>query len=166
VALRDEDIRKIVATFEDYAEIKRYSHIATLAEIEENDWNLNIRRYADTSPPPEIFDVRAILHGGIPVREVESEYIQEAILDGLDVSVVFNVRHSRENGNPEYYEFKPEIESKESIREHLGTDDQKIIARFEHWWDKYRTSLKALDAEVEKAESVMSDYLAELGYDS
>jgi len=158
--LRDEDIAKIVATFESYEEIKRYSRVVALAEIEENDFNLNIRRYADTSPPPEIFDVRAILHGGIPVREVESEYIQEEILDGFDVSAAFNHRDA------DYYEFKPEIESKESIREYLGTDNQKVIAQFEHWWDKYKTSMSELDSEVVQAESVMKGYLAELGYDS
>ena len=53
--LRLQDIEKIVKTFDDYAEIKRYSTISKLDEIKENDFNLNIRRYADTSPPPEIF---------------------------------------------------------------------------------------------------------------
>ena len=57
-------------------------------EIQENDYNLNIRRYADTSPPPEQFDVKAIPGGGIPVSEVEDEYIQET-LKGMDVSCVF-----------------------------------------------------------------------------
>lgn len=88
--LRDQDIIKIVHTFDSFNEIKRYSRVVALDEIAENDYNLNIRRYADTSPPPEIFDVRAILHGGVPVREVEDEYIQEEILDGFDVSVVFD----------------------------------------------------------------------------
>ena len=49
--LRQQDIDKIVHTFENYAELKRYSKAVTLAEIAENDFNLNIRRYADTSPP-------------------------------------------------------------------------------------------------------------------
>ncbi|WP_156496686.1 N-6 DNA methylase, partial [Alcanivorax sp. HI0083] len=93
--LRQQDIAKIVHTFEHFEEIKRYSKVVPLAEIEENDFNLNIRRYADTSPPPEIFDVRAILHGGIPVREVESEYIREEILEDFDVSAVF-VRRDEE----------------------------------------------------------------------
>jgi len=85
--LRDEDINKIVTTFEDYEEIKRYSRVVALAEIEENDWNLNIRRYADTSPPPEIFDVRAILYDF--KTEIESkESIREVIS-----------RHSREGGD-------------------------------------------------------------------
>lgn len=38
-----------------------------------NDWNLNIRRYVDNSPPPEPNDVRAHLLGGVPVAEVEAK---------------------------------------------------------------------------------------------
>ena len=86
--LRQEDIDKISTTYENYEELKRYSRVVELDEIKENDYNLNIRRYADTSPPPEPYDVKAILHGGIPVSEIESEYVQET-LNGFDVSVVF-----------------------------------------------------------------------------
>jgi type I restriction enzyme M protein len=157
--LRAQDIEKIVATFGAYEGIKRYSKVVSLDEIRGNDYNLNIRRYADTSPPPEIFDVRAILHGGIPVQEVEDEYIQEEMLNGFDVSVVFNRKDS------DYYVFKPEIESKESIRDVIGTDNQKIIAQFERWWDKYKVSLYELNAQVDEAETVMMGYLKELGYE-
>lgn len=157
--LRPQDIEKIVTTFDRFQEIKRYSKVVTLAEIAENDYNLNIRRYADTSPPPEIFDVRAILHGGVPVREVESEYIREEILEGFDVSALFVRR------DDEYYDFRPEIESKEAIREAVGDADAKVIGQLERWWDKYRVSLNELDAQVEKAERVMKGYLSELGYE-
>ena len=81
-----------------------------MQDIRENDYNLNIRRYADTSPPPEQFDVKAILSGGIPVSEIEDDYIQET-LDGMDVSCVFVRRDS------DYYDFKPEIEDQ-------GTDQR------------------------------------------
>jgi len=97
--LRKQDIEKIIATFDDYQDINRYAKVVNIAEIAENDFNLNIRRYADTSPPPEIFDVRAILHGGIPVREVESDYMQDEILAGFDVNLVFNPRHSELDSN-------------------------------------------------------------------
>jgi len=156
--LRDEDIKKIVSTFNNYEETKRYSKIVSLDEIRENEFNLNIRRYADTSPPPEPFDVRAILHGGIPVTEVEDDYIQET-MQGMDVSCVFV------KGDSEYYQFKPEIESKEQIRDFLKTEDEKVIVQFEHWWDKYRVSLHELNAEVEKAESALWGFLKELGYE-
>lgn len=157
--LREQDIAKIVETFDIYASIKRYSNVVTIDEIKENDYNLNIRRYADTSPPPEIFDVRAILHGGIPVREVEDEYIAEEILKGFDVSGVF-VRK-----NDDYFEFKAEIESKEQIREFADTEDSGVISQLERWWDKYKVSLKELDSQVAEAEEVMGGYLKELGYE-
>ena len=157
--LREKDIEKIVATFNNYESIKRYSNVVTLEEIRENDYNLNIRRYADTSPPPEIYDVRALLHGGIPVREVEDEYIQEEKLKGFDLSVVFDCK------DDDYYEFKESIVSKESIRKVVDTDDSDVIGQLERWWDKYRVSLHELDFQLDEAESVMYGYLKELGYD-
>ena len=156
--LRDEDIQHIIDVYNAHEDEKRYSKVVSMDEIRENDYNLNIRRYADTSPPPEQFDVKAILRGGIPVSEVEDEYIQET-LDGMDVSCVF-VR--RDN---EYYDFKPEIETKEQIREFLGDLDQSVITQFERWWDKYRVSLHEIDAKVKESEEVMWGYLKELGYE-
>lgn len=156
--LRDTDIAKIVDTFNEYQNIKRYSKVVELAEIKENDYNLNIRRYADTSPPPEIFDVKAILQGGIPVREVEDEYIQE-LLNGFDVSLVFNKQDT------DYYEFKTEITNKETIRDFIETDNQQVISQLERWWDKYKVSLHEINQQVETAETEMNAYLQELGYE-
>ncbi|MDZ7925345.1 MAG: type I restriction-modification system subunit M, partial [Marinagarivorans sp.] len=157
--LRPQDIEKIVTTFEQYQTIKRYARVVDIAEIAENDFNLNIRRYADTSPPPEIFDVRALLHGGVPVREVHDDYIQEEILKGFDVSAIFIKRDDN------YYDFKPEITTKEIIRTLLPADNQALIVQFERWWDKYRVSLHDLDEQVVKAENVMKGFLVELGYE-
>lgn len=160
--LRPQDIEKIVETFENYTEIKRYSKVVPFSEIMENDYNLNIRRYADTSPPAEIFDVRALLHGGVPVREVEDEYIQEEILKGFDASLVFT--HKSEG----YYQFRAEVESKEMIRPVVEKDaedaDSAAINQLERWWDKYHVSLQQLDDDVATAETVMLGYLKELKY--
>lgn len=156
--LRDEDIQHVMDIYDAYEDERRYSKVVEMDEIRENDYNLNIRRYADTSPPPEQFDVKAILRGGIPVSEIEDIYIQET-LDGMDVSCVL-VR--RDN---EYYDFKPEIETKEQIRDHLGDADQSVITQFERWWDKYRVSLHEIDGQVKESEEVMWGYLKELGYE-
>ncbi len=156
--LRDEDIQHVMDIYDAYEDERRYSKVVEMDEIRENDYNLNIRRYADTSPPPEQFDVKAILRGGIPVSEVEDEYIQET-LNGMDVSCVF-VR--RDN---DYYDFKPEIETKEQIRDQLGDADPSVITQFERWWDKYRVSLHEIDVQVKESEEVMWSYLKELGYE-
>ncbi|MBL7879901.1 MAG: type I restriction-modification system subunit M, partial [Chryseobacterium gambrini] len=46
--LREEHIDKIVETYRNRTTIEKYSHLATLKEVEENDYNLNIPRYVDT----------------------------------------------------------------------------------------------------------------------
>ena len=46
--LRPEDIAKIVDTYRARQAEDKYSHVATLEEIRENDYNLNIPRYVDT----------------------------------------------------------------------------------------------------------------------
>ena len=156
--LRAEDIQHILEIYDAYEDEKRYSKVVSMDEIRENDYNLNIRRYADTSPPPEQFDVKAVLKGGVPVSEVEDEYIQETLL-GMDVSCVFVRR------DDEYYDFKVEIETKEQIKDHLNGAEPDVVTQFERWWDKYQVSLRDIDARVSESETVMRDYLNELGYD-
>ena len=156
--LRDQDIEHIVSVFDEYRDEKRYSRVVDISEIEENDWNLNIRRYADTTPPPEPYDVRAILHGGIPVSEVEDDYAQET-LQGYDVREVFS---GPVNG---YYHFRDEIEKREDLAAQLSTDHRDVIARFEQWWDKYRVTLKDIEREYAQADAEMKGFLEELGYE-
>jgi len=59
--LRAEHIEKIASTFERYEDVPSYARRVYLEEIADpaNDYNLNIRRYVDNSPPPEPHDVRA-----------------------------------------------------------------------------------------------------------
>lgn len=53
--LRDEDIDKIVSTYEKREDVDKYAHVASMEEIKENGFNLNIPRYVDTfEPEPEI----------------------------------------------------------------------------------------------------------------
>lgn len=46
--LREEDIKMIVETYRSRKTVEKYSYVATLQEIAENDYNLNIPRYVDT----------------------------------------------------------------------------------------------------------------------
>lgn len=156
--LREQDVQHILGVYDAFIDEKRYSTVVDMDEIRENDYNLNIRRYVDSSPPPEPFDVQAILYGGVPVSEVKDEYIQET-LQGMDVSSVFVKRDS------DYYDFKPEIRTKEQIQNQLGEVDQSVINQFERWWDKYRVSLHEIDARVEQSEKAMWNHLKELGYE-
>ncbi|MCB1224301.1 MAG: N-6 DNA methylase [Verrucomicrobiales bacterium] len=70
--LRPEDIGKIVHVYRQRQDVEGYARLAPVSDIEEEDWNCNIRRYVDNAPPPEPHDVRAHLHGGVPAVEVEA----------------------------------------------------------------------------------------------
>jgi type I restriction enzyme M protein len=69
--LRDQDVHKIVDTFANQVEIAGYSRMVTKQEITNNDSNLNIPRYIDSSEVEDIHDLFAHLNGGIPVHDVE-----------------------------------------------------------------------------------------------
>lgn len=82
--LRDEDITKIVATHRAYKSIDKYAHRATLAEIEEAEYNLNIPRYVDTFEEEEEIDIVAtqkeietLEAELVATRKKMSEYLQE-----------------------------------------------------------------------------------------
>lgn len=59
-SLREEDIGKIVDTYEKYQTIYKYSYVASVNEIKENDYNLNIPRYVDTFEEEEPVDMDAV----------------------------------------------------------------------------------------------------------
>lgn len=61
--LRAEDIAKIVDTYRGRAVEERFSHRATLTEVAENDYNLNIPRYVDTFEPGEPIDLAEVALG-------------------------------------------------------------------------------------------------------
>ena len=58
--LRGEDIDKIIETYEQRKGEDKYSHVATLDEIKENDYNLNIPRYVETFEPEPEIDLAAV----------------------------------------------------------------------------------------------------------
>lgn len=59
--LRQEDIDKIVTTYLAHEDVDKYAHVATMAEIEENDYNLNIPRYVDTFEEEAPIDTAELL---------------------------------------------------------------------------------------------------------
>ena len=68
--LRDQDIEHISKAFHAYADVEKYARVVPLSEIEQNDWNLNISRYVDTSDEEERIDVGEAVR---KLRELERE---------------------------------------------------------------------------------------------
>ena len=69
-ALLNENIDKIVTTYLKREDVDKYAHAAPLAEIEENDFNLNIPRYVDTFEEEEEIDIAEVQK---EIEDLESE---------------------------------------------------------------------------------------------
>lgn len=73
--LRDKDIKKIIITYRNRETIDKYSYVAPLEEVKENDYNLNIPRYVDTFEEEEpvklqeVADALVKLEGEIKVND-------------------------------------------------------------------------------------------------
>ncbi|GGM28219.1 type I restriction-modification system subunit M [Paraliobacillus quinghaiensis] len=68
--LREQDIKKIIEMYEKYETVDKYSYVASMDEIKENDNNLNIPRYVDTFEEEELVDLKAVKQN---INEIKSE---------------------------------------------------------------------------------------------
>lgn len=141
--LLPEHIEKIVHSFEHFAELPGFSAVVPTATLRDNDFNLNIRRYADNAPPPEPHDVRAHLLGGVPKAEVQA---QAALFDahGLDPMALFVERDAA------YFDFRAEITTRQAIKPAVETHagllarEQAVREAFETWWQTHSPRITAL----------------------
>jgi len=61
--LREEDVNRIVEGFVERKTVDKFSYLATIEEVKENDWNLNIPRYVDTFEEEEPIDLNLVAKG-------------------------------------------------------------------------------------------------------
>ncbi|WP_294008073.1 class I SAM-dependent DNA methyltransferase [Streptomyces sp.] len=146
--LLPEHIEKIVSTFhswqddEIFADVPGFACAVTRDELADNDFNFNIRRYVDNTPPPEPQDVRAHLVGGVPVAEVEAK---KELLDAYDIKVsdLFDVRSE----DPAYVDFPPPERRPDAARltELASGREQKLWDAFDVWWTAETDQIAALE---------------------
>ena len=85
--LKDEHIDKIVNTFKERKDVEKYSHVASIEEIRENDFNLNIPRYVDTFEEEEPVDLdevnRQLEQDNKEIAELEAEINEQLKILGV-----------------------------------------------------------------------------------
>lgn len=138
--LLPEHIEKIVSAFERYEEIPAFASVVPREQLAENEFNLNIRRYADNAPSPEPQDVRAHLVGGVPKAEVKAhEDLFHA--HGFDPQALLVDRDER------YCDFAPDLEEKDEIKKRIEEAEgvkkrEKALAdAIDAWWEKARKQI-------------------------
>ncbi|MFT8458193.1 MAG: type I restriction-modification system subunit M [Liquorilactobacillus ghanensis] len=85
--LTDANIDKIIDTFKKRKDVDKYAHVASLAEIKENDFNLNIPRYVDTfeeEEPVDLQEVKKMLaKDNQEIAELEAEIAKQLKILGV-----------------------------------------------------------------------------------
>ncbi|WP_030166586.1 type I restriction-modification system subunit M [Spirillospora albida] len=142
--LDPEHAEKIVSAYRQYKrdpemEIPGFARVVPVTELAENDFNLNIRRYVDNTPPPEPQDVRAHIHGGVPKTEVKEHEAAFAAY-GVNVHDLFVEK------NEDYYGFPPEgwQAAIDRIPELAAPTEERLRDAFDEWWDRHSKRLSEL----------------------
>ncbi|VXC54655.1 Type I restriction-modification system, DNA-methyltransferase subunit M [Pseudomonas sp. 8BK] len=138
--LREQDIHKIVDACTQQRELPKFSRLVPLAEIEANDFNLNIPRYIDTSEAEDLQDIDAHLHGGIPERDVDALQAYWDVMPNLRSALFAPQR-------PGYLQLKvPQADIKPSIFAHpeFTAFNQTISGLFDAWRNEHHPRLQGI----------------------
>lgn len=155
--LRPEDLEKIAYTYRHKKETPKYSKLVAKSKaidehnnLENEDFNFNIRRFVDNAPPPEPQDVHAHLQGGIPESEVKALQNYFNCYQGLNAKLFAPV--SSPSGRPggAYLKFSDSILQKEEIKKLF--DESAAIksahAKYTHaiheWWQQQTATFEKL----------------------
>jgi type I restriction enzyme M protein len=139
--LRSQDIHKIVDVFTRGLEVPRYARMVSFAEIEKNEFNLNLPRYIDSQTPEDIQDIDGHLRGGIPAADINALARYWDVCPGLKSALFKNGRKGYSNLRVDKATIKTTIYEHAEFAEFI----KKMNALFAVWRKKNATNLKALE---------------------
>ena len=150
--LREQDIYKIITTFNNQITTgPKYARFVTNDEIEvQNDYNLNLTRYIDSSDEEDVQDIYAHLHGGIPAADINSLSKYWKVFPSLKVQLLTSI-------DAKYYRLNV---SREKIRQAIYNNDEfskygdKVEAAFIEWKQKEYPVLASLNEDVSAKELI------------
>jgi type I restriction enzyme M protein len=144
--LRHRDIRKIVDVFRGQIELPKYSRLVNWAEIEEdNDFNLNIPRYIDSSEPEDLQDIAAHLQGGIPAADIDALDAYWQVFPALCACLFSN------GARPGSFDLIPASDAVRSLvygHPEFTAHINRMEVIFNAWQDRHLTALKGIQADT------------------
>ena len=135
----------MVHAYRERKNVEGYARLVPVKEIEAEEFNCNIRRYVDNAPPPEPHDVRAHLHGGVPVVEIDALSHFWKNYAGLRERVfVLRAKDST------YSDFAPVVTERRVLAELVKSDPGvakahgRFVDKLELWWKEHLPLIEAL----------------------
>ena len=141
--LRPEDIAKVSYIYKHKENLAGYARNISKDDLDKEDYNFNIRRYVDNSPPAEPQDVKSHLHGGIPTEEVDELQAYWTNYPNVRKELFEPLKEN-------YSQFTNMITAKEDLKTHLLAHTDVLGKRGEYeasvntWWNSKRCQTGSL----------------------
>ncbi|MCS3194056.1 type I restriction-modification system subunit M [Bacteroides thetaiotaomicron] len=140
--LREQDIRRIVDTWDAFEDVLHYARFVKNEEIKKNEYNLNLSRYIDAEDDEVIHNIEAHLKGGIPEHDIKQFYRYWEACPSLQ-QVLF-----KKDNKKGFFQFIPDKQNiKETINNHPDFDNQhrelfQSFAEWSHIWSPQFETLR------------------------
>lgn len=140
--LREQDIRRIVDTWDAFENVLHYARFVKNEEIKKNEYNLNLSRYIDAENDEVIHNIEAHLKGGIPEHDIKQFYRYWEACPSLQ-QVLF-----KKDNRKGFFQFIPDKQNiKETINNHPDFDNQhrelfQSFAEWSHIWSPQFETLR------------------------
>ncbi|PKK95058.1 MAG: type I restriction-modification system subunit M [Tenericutes bacterium HGW-Tenericutes-5] len=117
--LRASDIKRIVDTVINRESIDKFSKLVSIEDVRNNDYNLNIPRYVDSSEDSESWDIYSLMFGGIPKTELKSLEKYWKVFPNLKKDLFEDINDSYVN--PKHDDVKAVISHNSEIIDYLNS---------------------------------------------
>lgn len=109
--LREQDLHRIVDTFNKHSDIPGYARMVPVAEIsdDKNDYNLNLPRYIDSTEAEDLQDIEGHLRGSIPNRDLDALHNYWQVIPSVRAALFEDMRPGYSQLRIAKTEIKPTI---------------------------------------------------------
>ncbi len=139
--LREQDIRKVIDTWNGKLETPKYSRFVGNDEIKKNEYNLNLPRYIDTQEAEDIQDIEDHIKGGIPDVDITALSAYWDICPTLKHSLF---KASDRKGYSEVMIVHDEIKKTILTHSEFGAFKKQVLATFAKWQNTSTSFLKTI----------------------
>lgn len=151
--LREQDIKKIVATFNgQITDDKHYARFVPNEEIKiKNNYNLNIPRYIESGVKEDLQDIDAHLHGGIPMADIDSMDKYWSLFPSLKEKLFSVFREGFYQLNIDKDEVRHTVYGDEEFSAYA----EKIDDAFDQWMQEVDEGLRNISEELDVKEYIV-----------